>query len=196
MAEQLIDGTGTGFRVQVNSDNQLRTFATIETEAVFRNKAGFAYNLNTGLISLTDAVDTPIMYLKNNEEGDIIIEAVVIGAFNSTNGSSTADVYTTFIRNPTTGTIITSTPTNVDMNSNRNYSSTNTLTADVFKGATGDTMTDGNDHILVRLSTNSRTFVSINEVMPKGTSFGVKFKPPTSNTAMNVYAAIICYIHD
>jgi len=197
MAEQIKDGTGSGYVAGVNSSNQLLTRSITQSEQVEANLTGDAYNINTGIVSLTDAADTPLLYLKNNElTKDLIIEAVAIGMFASTAGSATADVYATFIRNPTVGTIITSTPTDVPINSNRNYTSTNTLVADAYVGATGDTMTDGDDHIIVRLSTSSRSYIGINEILPKGASFGVKIKPPTSNTAMSAYVAVICYLKD
>jgi len=197
MAEQIMDGTGSGYLAKVNSDNQLLIKSVNESEAIAANQAGDAYNLNTGIVSLTNAVDTPLIYVKNNElTKNLVIEAVIIGLFNSTGGSATADVYATIVRNPTTGTIISSTPTDIPINSNRNYTSSNTLVADTYVGATGDTMTDGDDHILVRVSAASRSFISINEILPKGASVGVKIKPPTSNTAMSAYVAIVCYIQE
>lgn len=62
---------------------------------------GNAFNVNTGLVELTNATETPLIYIKNNEEKDLVITAVAIGMFNSTNGSGTADVYATFVMNPT-----------------------------------------------------------------------------------------------
>jgi len=193
MAEQIRDGAGGRHLQRVDKNFRAHTFSITEPELVDANRQGDAYNINTGLITLTDAVDTPVIYLKNNELKEMVIEAVVFGIFDSTGGSSTADVYATFVRNPTTGTII-SGATNVDINSNRNFGSANTLTADAYKGATGDTMTDGVDHILVRADTGTRSFVSINEVLPQGTSIGVKIKPPTSNTSVSVYVALVLYL--
>ena len=194
MSDTLRDGTGDGSLARINSDNQLITRATTEVAEVAANRKGNAYNLNTGIVSLTDAAETPLFYMKNNENNDFIITAVVIGVWASDGDG--LDMTATFIRNPTTGTIITSTPTDVSINSNRNYGSANTLSADVYVGATGDTMTNGEDHILVRITEESRSFIAINEILPKGASFGVKILPPTSNTAMNCYVAIIGYLED
>ena len=82
------------------------------------------------------------------------------------------------------------------MNSNRNYGSSNTLADSLaYKGATGDTITDGTDHLFIYLGTSGRSFVAINEVLPRGTSLGVKVKPQTSNTSQVLYCAAICYLH-
>lgn len=193
MSEQIKDGSGKGFLVKVSSDNRLHTLATTTSSAIESNERGDAYNINTDTINLTDASETTILYLKNNEDRDFIIVAVVIGIFTSANGDG-ADMYTTFIRNPTTGDIITN-KNATPVVSNRNYGSNNTLTADVYNGASGETKVNGDDHVIVRITEDSRTFVEINEVMPKGTSFAVNITPPTSNDGMNVYAAIIGYIH-
>lgn len=100
------------------------------------------------------------------------------------------------IRNPTAGTIISSTPTDVDINSNRNYGSATTLSVTAYKGATGDTMTDGEDHIIFFQGNSGRLFATINEVLPSSASIGIKFDPQTSNTSQDVYAALVCHLED
>ena len=193
MAEQIKDGVGKGFLVKVGSDNRLHTLATTSGAEVEATERGDAYNINTDTINLTDALETSVLYFKNNEDRDFIISAVVIGIFTSANGDG-ADMYSTFVRNPTTGDIITN--KNVaPVIGNRNYGSANTLTGDVYIGASTETLTNGADHIIVRITEDSRTFVSINEVLPKGTAIGINITPPTGNDGMNVYAAIIGYIH-
>jgi hypothetical protein len=193
MGESILDGTGSSFKAKVDSDNKLEVRSITRQEEEFANAQGDAYNINTGLITLTDAVDTPVLYLKNNETNPLSIAAVAIGVGPSTGGSSGDMVYTTFIRNPTTGTIIDN-ATATDINSNRNYTSAATLGANTYKGATGNTMTNGEDHILAFLGTSGRSFLTINELLPRGGSFGIKIKPQTSNTSMQIYAAVICYL--
>lgn len=191
---QIEDGTGTGQRAKVDANNRLFTNSVVASENEFANSNGNAYNINTGIITLTNAVETPVLYVKNNEDEPLHVSAIAIGMFPSADGVSTETPYSTVIRNPTAGTIITSSPTDVDINSNRNYGSQNTLTVDAYKGATGDTMTDGDDHIIFQQSEPSRLFATIDEVLPKGASIGIKIKPQTSNTSMDVYAALICHL--
>ena len=40
------------------------------------NIDGNAYNLNTGVITLTSDADTPLMYVKNNEVEDMVVIAI------------------------------------------------------------------------------------------------------------------------
>lgn len=191
MSETIKDGTGTGYLAKVNSSNQLNTRSISENEEVYANINGNAYNLNTGIVTLTSAAETTLFYFKNNEDDSFIITGVVIGIWASDGDG--LDMESTFVRNPTTGDIITNANA-VAINSNRNYGNTNTLNANAYVGATGETKVNGDDHILVRVSEESRSFISINEVIPEGSSFAVNITPPTSNTAMNCYVAVIGYL--
>ena len=193
MSEQIKDGSGAGFLAKVDGDLRLHTDSVIDTQEFAANGKGNAYNINTGVVSLTSADETSMIYFNNGEDKDFVIVAVVIGIWGSANGDG-LDMLATFIRNPTTGDIITNT-NDVAINSNRNYGSSNTLSNSVaYVGATGETKTNGDDHILVRVTEESRSFIAINERLPKGTSFGVNITPPTSNDGMNCYVAIVGYL--
>ena len=191
MTDMIKDGTGQGYLVQVDSDNKIQTRSINETAELDANENGDAYNLNTGVVNLTDTSETTLIYLKNNETRDFVITAVAIGVWGSANGDG-EDMIATFIRNPTTGDIISG--SDVDINSNRNYGSQNSLTADVKKGASGDTKVNGDNHILVRIGESSRSFIGINEIIPQGASFAVNITPPTGNDGMNCYVAVIGYL--
>ena len=195
MANQIQDGTGSGNRARVDENFRLHTQATTASSGFVANREGDAYNVNTGVITLTDDADTPILYLKNNEVRDLRIEAIAVGVGPTTGGSGGIPKITV-VRNPTIGTIITSTPTDVDINSNRNYGSSNTLSVNAYKGATGDTMTNGDDHLILFQTSSGRLFATIDEVLPTGASIGVKFDPQTGNTSQDVYCALICYLDD
>jgi len=189
------DATGQGPGAKVGATNRLYTFAIAENFEEFANKEGDAYNINTGTITLTDAVDTPILYLKNNEDKDLIVTALALGVGPSTGAATDANAVITVVRNPTAGTIV-SGATAVDMNQNRNFGSSKTLTADAYKGATGNTMTDGDDIIQLYQSENSRLFATLNIIIPKSKSVGIKFDPAASNTSQDVYAAVICHLDE
>ena len=173
---------------KVNERGRVSVQAISESEAVAANELGDAYNINTGFITLTDDNETAVLYFKNNEQRDYIVELIVIGTGPSTGGSGI--VKSKFIRNPTTGTIVSS-ATAVDVNSNRNYGSTKTITVDAYKGATGNTITNGDDHIIVKVNSDNRNVFGINEIIPFGTSIGVNFTPPSGNTSMEIYVALV-----
>jgi len=196
MSEFIKDGGGSGRTAKVSSVQRLTVDSVQQSEATHSNKLGQAYNINTGNITLTSAADTPVLYIKNGESKDLIIEALAFGVKTSTGGTTTDLPEVTVIRNPTAGTTI-SNANAVAINSNRNYGSSNTLANSfAYKGATGETMTDGVDHLFIYLGTSGRSFVTINEVLPTGTTIGIKVKPQASNTSQVLYCAAICYLHE
>ena len=194
MAASIKDGN-SGNVMKVDSNNRGHMHAISESEERQANISGNAYNINTGVITLTDAADTPIMYLKNNDTKDLVISAIAVGVGPSTGGSGGIPKITV-VRNPTAGTTI-SNANNVDIKSNRNYQSSKTAANVVaYKGATGETMTDGEDHIIFFQTSSGRLFGTIEEYLPQGSSIGVKFDPQPSNTSQDVYCALICYFLD
>jgi hypothetical protein len=195
MAEMLRDGTGKGFLGKINGNNRLYTQAVIVSEDQQATKKGRSYNLNTGVITLTNSADTPVMYVKNNESIPLHITAIAVGLGPSTDGSGGIPKITV-VRNPTAGTIIDTTPTDIDINSNRNFSSSSTLNITAYKGATGDTMTDGTDHIIFFQNSSGRLFATIDEILDTGASIGIKIDPQPSNTSQDVYTALIGHLED
>lgn len=196
MPDMLRDGTGDGFLQKVDANNRAATRSVNTPENEQATKIGDSYNINTGLIDLTSAAETPIIYLKNNESVALHIKAIVFAAWTSTGGSGTDGVpKIVIVRNPNAGTTVDNANA-VDINSNRNFGSSKTLTVDAYKGATGETLTGGTDDIIVQAGTSGQIFIAIDEVLPKGSSIGVKYTPQGSNTSQKVYAAIICHLED
>jgi hypothetical protein len=158
---------------------------------------GQAYNINTGWIGLTAATESAVLYFKNDEspnngESGIAIDAVAIGIDDegTTAGMSTV----TIIRNPTAGTIV-SGATAVDMNANRNFGSSNTLSSTTlaYKGAEGNTFTDGTDTAIFAVNPGTRMYATVDFILEKGSSIGIKIDTDTSSGTTNVYAALILH---
>lgn len=188
-------GTGNCQSAKVDNENKLHTRAVTETELTHSVIEGDGYNINTGIITLTNDTDTPILYLKNNELRPLHITAIIVGLNFSTGGSATDMGLITLVRNPTAGTIV-SGATDADISANRHFGSTNTLTADAYKGATGDTMTDGTDYIYSYQNDGGRLFLGLDEHLPKGASIGVKLQAPSGNTSMACYVAVVCHLQE
>ena len=189
------DGSGRGYKAKVNANQRLFVASeTITNEQVSVDK-GDAYNVNTGVITLTDSVDTPVFYLKNNDPSNLHIVAIAVGLGPSTGGSGGIPKITV-VRNPTAGTII-SNATDVDMKTNRNFASSKILTNVLtYKGATGSTMTGGEDFGIFYQTTSGRLYASIDVLIAQGSSFGVKIDPQPSNTSMDCYFAAILHFED
>lgn len=188
---RLEDGKGSGRSAQVDDANRLRTHAVTESESLHASEEGNAYNLNTGLISITG--DATLMYFKNNGEKDFVIEAIALGSFEGITHSD--DPYITLVRNPTAGDLI-GDATAISMNQNRNFGSSETVVADVYKGKNGGTLTGGDDIAILQATPGGRSFYGINFVLPKGSSMGMKLTANVTSGSANWYAAIIGFVKD
>jgi hypothetical protein len=192
----ITDGTGTGKVAKVDEQNRLFTKTVSKSAIEDATDEGRSYNLNTGIITLTSANESGVLYLKNTDPlNDIHISAIAVGVGPSTGGTATSINNITVVRNPTGGTIVDN-ATNVDINSNRNFSSSKALTSDAYKGAEGNTLTGGSDHLLLFQASGGRLFATIDEVLSNGASIGVNILPQTDNTSMNVYVALILHTED
>ena len=190
------DGTGSGNRVRIDSDNRMATSSITETQSAHNTELGNKFNLNTGCITLTSAAKTTVMYLKNNECSPIFINTLIYNLGATACGSG--DVVVDWVRNPTAGDIITN-ANNVCVNSNLNYGSSETLSADVFKGATGETVvSDGTKSGSTRSSINAtRITVPLDAIiLNKGDSLAIDYTPPTGNTSQITQFIIVMFVND
>jgi len=191
MSDIIKDGSGAGYGLKVDKNNRAHTLSTTISESVDSSTGGKAYNINTGLISITG--DATLVYIKNNEDVDLIIEAIALGSFEGISHSD--DPYITLVRNPTAGDLITD-GTAVDMNQNRNFGSSSTLTADVYKGKVSGTLTGGEDIAILQATPGGRSFYTINFLLRKGSSLGIKLTANVTSGSANWYAALVCYLKE
>jgi hypothetical protein len=197
MAEQIIDGTGTGRKVKIDANNQLHAFAVTEDEQRQATRSGNEYNINTGSIAFSSnpTTRTTVLYFKNDEDEPFFVTAIAVGL--GTRAATITDAANVFVvRNPTAGTTITN-ANDVDINSNTNFGSSKTLksTTLAYKGADGEgATTGGTDHALLYMS-DGRLFASLNVEIPRGSSIAIEFDGNTSG-AYNMYAALIGFVRN
>lgn len=185
------DATGTGSKAKVDLNNRLRTHAVTEAESLHAAETGNAYNINTGLISVTG--DSTLFYYKNTGTRDFVVEAIAIGSFEGL--THTDDPYITLVRNPTGGDLI-SDATAVAMNQNRNFGSTKTTSGNFYKGKVGGTLTGGDDIAILQVTPGGRSFYTINFILQNGSSIGIKLTANVSSGSANYYCAIIGFEKD
>ena len=186
------DGSGKGNTAKVDSSLRMHTLSISKPNSERATAVGDSYNINTGVIGLTSTTASGVLYLKNNETRDLIIEALAVGVDSA--GTTTSMTEVTVIRNPTAGTLI-SGATAVDMNANRNFGSSNALasTSLAYKGAEGDTFTNGTDIALFLQQPGTRGYYAIDMELEKGSSIGIKMDTDTSGGTTNVYVALILH---
>lgn len=184
----LEDGKGTGYKAKIDTTNRLHVASVSEGETLHAASAGEGYNINTGNITLTNT--GTLLYIKNNEDSDLVVETLVFG-FGTGTTSNSPEI--TIVRNPTGGDLI-SDASAVDMNQNRNFGSTRDLSVAAYKGKSGGTLTGGNNLGIIYSTAASRSSVPINIVIPKGQSMGISIDPKISSGSMKAYAAAIVYL--
>lgn len=194
MSFTIKDGSGSGREAKVNAEYRLTTAAITSTAQVLASTNGDRFNINTGTITLTNATNTSLIYVKNNEDSDLFLTSVIylLGGSTMGMGDATFDI----IRNPTAGDIITN-ANDVDILANYNFGSTTTLSVDAYKGATGETLLSGGEAILSTLlsSASGRIFIGLDDIiMPKGSTIGVNYTPPTGNLSQGVQVAFAAYV--
>ena len=183
-----ITGT-TGNTVKVDNNSRLHVNAVTSTSNLHATEDGDAFNINTGIISLTTSTDSGVLYFKNGEERDYNIQAIAVGV--NTLGTNADSTIVTLVRNPTTGTLI-SDANAVDMDENRNFGSTKQLTNSLaYKGAEGKTVTDGNDIGMFFMGAGSRLFASLDYILPKNASMAVKLDTQTTSGTTSIYVSLI-----
>lgn len=186
------DGTGSGSGAKVNANNRLYVNAISQTEAESATELGNSYNINSGVVSLTGATNSTVMYLKNNELVDLHVRSIEIGIGS---GAQSDSAIIAIIRNPTLGTIIDNAVV-APINQNRNFGSSKLLTADAYTGVDGDTLTDGNT-IVSFFQTVSETFRPVVDlILTKGDSIGIKIDPNLSSGSVNVCVSLVAQIED
>lgn len=189
----ILQDAGTGTTAKVSTRNRLQTHAVTSTEASIAASEGDGYNINTGLVTLTTANESGVLYIKNNEDKDLQIEFLEVILAPSTGGSATDATRVRVFRNPTAGTLITN-ATPVSDNQNRNFGTNRALSANAYKGATGSTITGGNVIIEIFARPNSRELLNIDLTLTKGDSISVSYQPNASNTSMKCMCAAIVHV--
>jgi urease beta subunit len=170
-----------------------------ETEAEAASLKGYKFNINTGDITLTNATETTVLYIKNTGNYPLVCKTFIHILGNTTGGSGDGKV--DIIRNPTSGDIITNANDVLigpGISANQNYGSRNTLSGNYFKGASGESVISASDgvHITTRLSSSvGRIPISLDGIiLPINASVAVNYTPPTGNTSQIVQFACSAYI--
>jgi len=190
---QIKDATGTGNGLKIDKNNRAHTDSVIRSQDEQEALNSNAYNINTGGITLTTANESGIFYIKSNENLPIVIKEILVILGSTTGGSGEGTV--NIKKNPTAGTLV-SGAVDVDINENRDFNSEKTLSADIFKGAEGNTVTDGNNFASTTRSSFGTviTFDASTMVLRRGNSLAVTYTPPSGNTSQSIKIAVTAFL--
>jgi hypothetical protein len=194
MSEQIIDGTGTGYKAKVDSDNRLHINGVVRQQVEQAVLVSDAYNVSTGSMSLTSANESAVSYFKYNGDDPIVVKEIiaVLGASIGGSGSGVIKI----LKNSTLGTIITEAKP-VATATNRDFGSSKVLEADAYKGEEGDTLTDGDVFAVTSRDAAFAGVVSFDAapiVLRKGNSISVTFTPAPGNTSQSIVIASTIFV--
>lgn len=200
MAEISLKDGSSGNVALVDSNRRLSVQSINQPESDHACDSGIEekFNINTGDITLTNATATSVLYIKNTGNDPLVITSLIYNLGATTSG--TGDVKIDVLRNPTAGDIVTNAnavAVGPAASANQNFGSANTLTGLFYKGATGETaFTDGSVTVTTRSASNTgRIVVTLGAVvLPKGSSLGVNYTPPTSNSSQICQFAAACFV--
>lgn len=181
MATTIQDGTGTGQMLKINHHNRLLSEAVILTNEDHSIAVGNGYQISTNLVTFTGANASAIMFTKNNDDRDFVLDRAVLVLGTAVGATATADWTMEVLRNPTAGTIVTNALG--AMISNSNHGSANTPDGLFYKGIESDTLTDGMGVTQPLKQSNDIVGLHIGRRLPKGTSIGFRITPPAGTTS-------------
>ena len=188
MANEILDGTGAEYQARVDDRNRLWTDSVSRTQLEYAILRGRGYNISTGSMTLTTDSASAVGYFKYTGNFSIVIKEILVILGDSTGGSGVGLI--TLLKNPTAGTIVTN-AVPVSAASNRDFSSSVVLPAVAYKGAEGDTFTDGETFAITSRNTSAQivNFDAAPIVLRKGNSIGIKFQPASGNTSQSIIVA-------
>jgi len=190
---KIYDASGGGYGAKVDSNKRLHTEAVERSQLFESVLLGEAFNFNTGTITLTSANESAVGYFEYLGDAPFVITEIlfIIGATTGGSGNGTAKIY----RNPTGGTIVSGAAA-IEIAANRDFSSSRTLSGNMYKGAEGNTITGGT--VFADSSRSSfGTVISFDAapvVIRKGNALGCSWEPPTGNTSQTVKIAATGYV--
>jgi hypothetical protein len=183
MAQQLEDGTGSGSRVKVTSDNRLETFSITESRmADISLRNGKAFIITSDFVALTTTgAFNGMLYIKNTDTSrDLFVDKVrVCGT-----GTSMNAMQCKFYKNPTTGTLISDANDGIVVPSN--LGSNEVFTGDIY-AASGDakTVTNGTQFSQFTIHLPGHTIQEYDGalIIPGGSALAIAVQPSAATTA-------------
>lgn len=166
----IVDGTGSGRRAAVTSENRLKTDSITESAYVHAAENGDAFNINTEPFAVSGAgpFSEVLLYVKNNESDVLEVVGWFIGELNDrSGGNTTAPILMEMYGNPSG----VATGTDIEI-VNRRIGAARTFDVEAKKAVGGLTLPTGAP-LLSQYQYGSRSFGEVNFTIPPGQSIAV-----------------------
>ena len=174
------DGKGRGYQAAVDAQNRVAAKSVVTPEQLNAASLGAAFQLGSGVVSLTSANESAVLFVENNEERDLILTAVNITSGAMTGSSASVFLAKVYLE----GTTLSSSTTQSALNNN--FGSSNVLDATILAGAEGATVTNGVVSGAFYIPNNTFFTTDIAWIVPRGVSVAVSITPGASNTSFPI----------
>jgi len=188
----LINDGHSGESAGVDKKNRLSIAGQADSADKIASIEGRAFNVNTGVINLTSANGSAIIYVSNTTDHDLVLSHIHFHLGASTNGVGETK-YVGYI-NPT-GTITSGTDISV-VNLNLGSQVSKPFDSTAKKGAEATTASSVFGTVEGLLPQPGYYEIKSNLTLPKGVGASTTIYPPTGNTSMNIVIEYICYYVD
>ena len=188
----IIQDSGSGVTARVYKDGELAVKSVSLTEAESATDKEESYFIGTGIVNLTSAGESAVMYFKNNENRNVHVDSIVLTSSPSTGGAALESMIFRFYENPLSGTIIDNALDGIELN--RNLGASKTIDTDTFKGQEGATVVQSSDPLPSLIAGAGRGVLNIDFTITKGKGFIISLQPTTGNTNLDCTVAIVCHL--
>ena len=162
----IVDGTGSGYRAAVDSENRLKTDAVVEDAFVHAAENGRAFNINTFELDIsgTGPFAKELLYVKNNGTSELEMVGWFIGEKGNRTGSDTSTPILFEMYGSPTGT-----PSGTDVPVvNRRIGDPRVFDLECLALPTG--LSKQNSPLLYQYHYGGRAFGTVNFTVPAGAS--------------------------
>lgn len=169
------DGTGSGYKVGINSNNQLKTVSESQSAYQAAVADGRAFNLNANNLQVSAVSgEQAILYVKNTGTQNLNLVNLFGSVWDRTAGTSDTNVFR-IVANPIGGTIISD--ANTVAVPNRAIGSANVFDDEItayYASGGGKTLTGQSSTPNAFIThASGRLFVGIDLVLPPGQALGI-----------------------
>jgi hypothetical protein len=181
MELELRDATGRANGAKIDSTNRLWVRSSALSQQLEAACNGDSFQLGSGVVTITSASESAVLYVKNNEDEDLLLTGINITSKSMTGSTDDVALAKLYTSNPTGLSSSTSqTPLN------NNFGSSKALDADVESGGNAVTVTGGSVTGAFYIPVNTFFNTEIAWVLPRGTSVAVSFTAGSGTTAWPV----------
>lgn len=184
----LEDGTGKGYRLKISSENRAQVDAVTHTSAQEAAEEGRLFQIGAGIVNLTSANESAVLFLKNDGDKPLEIVNVTISSGLSTGGTSGDVLLAKLYTNATTITGSATAPF-----VNNNLGSSKTPDATYLAGTEGSAITGGALGGAAFLPVAGFERVGLYWILPRGASLAITIQPPAGNTSLNIGCFVDVY---